>query len=130
MKRVSFTFITLLSTIVCYSQRVHTERSYEVIGLPDGDEVGDSLKIAIPLLAIGLLIAFFYFSGRNESEKKDESSFNFGCVGIILIGIGVIFLLPLLAWVEYIFVNIMNIGIFIAVVVFIIFLIYSFFSRD
>jgi len=130
MKRISVTIISLLSSVVSYSQRVYTERSYEVIGLPDGDEVGDSLKIAIPLLAIGLIIAFFYFSGRNASEKRDESSFNFGCVGIILIGIGVIFLLPLLAWVEYIFVNIMNIGIFIAVVVFIIFLIYSFFSRD
>ena len=130
MKRISVTIISLLSSIVSYSQRVYTERSYEVIGLPDGDEVGDSLKIAIPLLVIGLLIAFFYFSGRSETEKNDNSTFNFGCVGIILIGIAVIFLLPLLAWVEYIFVNIMNIGIIIAVVVFVIFLIYSFFSRD
>ena len=39
-----------------------------------------------------------------------------GCLGTILMIIGGIFLLPLLAWVEYIFQSALSIGIVIAVV--------------
>lgn len=125
MKNRLLTLILLLSTTALSAQRRYSERSYEVIGLPDGDEIGDSLIIAIPLLLIGFLIAYAFMWSKKDTDKVSDTSTNIGCFGIIIMAVGAFFLLPLLAWVEFIFVSIWSIGIAIIVVGVILYLIYS-----
>jgi len=114
-----------LINIVCFAQRRPTERSFEVIGLPDGDEIGNSLKIAIPLIIIGLLIAYIFMWSKTGTDKENNTYSYIGCLGIIIVAVGAFFLLPLLAWVEYIFTTILSIGIAIVVAGIIIYIIYS-----
>ena len=125
MKKVFTTALNMLTSIICFAQRGGTERSYEVIGLADGDEIAESLKIAIPFLIVGFLIAYIFIWSKKDTSKTDGASTNIGCLGIIIMAVGAFFLLPLLAWVEYIFVNIMTIGFAIVVVGVIIYFIYS-----
>ncbi|WP_130736934.1 hypothetical protein [Flavobacterium sp. J27] len=125
MKKLFTTVLTMLTSIICFAQRGGTERSYEAIGLADGDEIAESLKIAIPLLIVGFLIAYIFMWSKKDTSKTDDASTNIGCFGIIIMAVGAFFLLPLLAWVEYIFVNIMTIGFAIVVVGVIIYFIYS-----
>jgi len=129
MKKIFTIALSLLSSIICFAQRGGTERSYEIIGLADGDEIGESLKIAIPLLIVGFLIAYIFMWSKKDTSKTSNASANIGCLGIIIMAIGAFFLLPLLAWVEYIFVNIMTIGFAIVVVGVIIYFIYSALTR-
>lgn len=107
-KRLLLLFLTVLATASTYAQRGYDGSHLYDFGLPDGKEVGDSLLKAIPLLIIGFIILY--------TTSKMESTY-LGCLGTILMIIGGIFLLPLLAWVEYIFQSALSIGIVIAVVV-------------
>jgi hypothetical protein len=125
MKKLSITALAMLTSIICFAQRGGTERTYEIIGLADGDEIAESLKIAIPLIIVGFLIAYIFMWSKKEASNTSDASTNIGCLGIIIMAIGAFFLLPLLAWVEYIFVNIMTIGIAIVVVGVILYSIYS-----
>lgn len=93
------------------------ERSYEIVGLADGDEVADSLAIGIPLLIIGFLIAWFTMWSKSEEERQKEEGFGCGCFGIIIMGVGLIALLPLLTWVEAIVVSIVSVCTIIGIVV-------------
>ena len=56
------TLAMLLTSSVCVAQRY--QRSFEVFGFPDGEQMGDSLKIAIPLLLIGLFFVFVIAKGN------------------------------------------------------------------
>lgn len=128
--KILATITLLLTTILTYGQRgLDNRRSYEVWGLPDGDEVGSSLKIAIPLLIVGFLIAYIFMWSANDKEKKSDTSTNIGCFGIIVMAVGAFFLLPLLTWVEYIFVNIVTFGFAVLVVGVILFFIYGLFKK-
>ena len=130
MKNKLLTLILLLFTTALSAQRRYPEkRSYEVIGLPDGDEIGESLMIAIPLLLIGFLIAYAFMWSKKDTDKVSDTSSNIGCFGIVIMAVGAFFLLPLLAWVEFIFVNIMSIGLAIVVVGVILYFIYSAFKK-
>lgn len=125
MKKIYVTALIMLTSFICLAQPGVTERSYEVIGLADGDEIAKSLKIAIPFLIIGFLIVYIFMWPKKNSSKTSDASTYVGCLGIIIMAIGAFFLFPLLAWVEYIFVNIMTIGFAIVVVGVIIYFIYS-----
>jgi hypothetical protein len=121
----------LLTSFIYYlqahAQRRSSPRSFEVNGLPDADEVGKYLLIAIPFLLVGFIIAYISWWGKTEEKRNDNSSSanNFGCFGMVLIGIGVVCLVPLLAWVEFIFVSIWSVIFSVIVVVIFIVLIYS-----
>jgi len=119
----------VVTSIVCYAQRRPSKRSFEVIGLPDGDKIADSLKIAIPLLIVGFLIAYIFMWSKKDKDKIDNVSTNIGCFGIIVMAVGAFFLLPLFAWFEFIFSSIMSIVIAIIVVGVIFFIIYSIFTN-
>ena len=83
------TLAMLLTSSVCVAQRY--QRSFEVFGFPDGELMGDSLKIAIPLLLIGLFFVFVIAKGNKGSKTKDT----LGCIGWIILLIGVFFLIPI-----------------------------------
>ena len=108
------TLAMLLTSSVCVAQRY--QRSFEVFGFPDGEQMGESLKIAIPLLLIGLFFVFVIAKGNKGSKTKDT----LGCIGWIILLIGVFFLFPLLIWVEGIVASIWNILLVIGIVIVII----------
>ena len=64
------TLAMLLTSSVCVAQRY--QRSFEVFGFPDGEQMGDALKIAIPLLLIGLFFVFVKAFLVVGSEKQDS----------------------------------------------------------
>lgn len=109
-----------LCPVPCYPQRYRSERSYDIIGLADGDEIIEALQLGIPLLIIGFLIAYFSM-WRKQSEKGST----IGCIGIIIIGLGFIVLLPLWTWVEAIGVTLVNVVIGIGIIFAIIYYIYE-----
>ncbi len=121
-------WVLVFSPFNLFAQRYPTKRSYEIIELPDVSEIGEALKIAIPLLAIGFLIAYVFMWNKKSQEKESKLQ-SVGCLGIILMGVGIFFLLPLLAWVELIFVSALSIGIALIVIILIIVLIYSLFKK-
>lgn len=121
MKRKISTFIFLLAYCVnSYSQRYSSERTYDIIGLPGGSEIMDALKIGIPLLIVGFIIAYiFMWSKSNEEKQKGEGS-TMGCIGVIIMGIGFLALLPLWAWIEAVGVTLVSI-VFVIGIIFIIY---------
>lgn len=89
-------------------------RFFEDIGLPDGDEISESLAIALLLILIGFVITYIF----TRSEKSKNEGSNWGCLGIIILLIGVFFLLPLLAWVEVIFSSILSLGLCLIIIIY------------
>ena len=80
----------------------------------------DSLKIAIPLLIVGFLIAYIFMWSKKDISKEDNTSTNIGCFGVIIMGIGAIFLLPIISLTQDIINNIKTIGfaiVFIAIII-------------
>ena len=105
-------------------------RSFE-FGLPDGDEIGKCLIIAFPFILVGFLIANYVWWSKTEAERRNTTSIgnNFGCFGIVLIGIGFVCLFPLLTWIEYIFVSIYSLAFAIFVIAIIIYGLISLFKK-
>lgn len=99
-KRISTVFLSFYAVSECAAQRYRPERTYDIVGLPDGDEIADALKTGIPLIIAGLLIAYFSIWRKTDKEKQREKGSTIGCIGIIIIGIGLFVLLPLWTWVE------------------------------
>lgn len=128
MKKILLITLALLSNIICFAQRGGTERIYEVIGLSDGDNIVNALKIGIPTLILGYL--FIFLASKISKNKSDEGLPVIGCLGIIIIFVGIFFLLPLLSWVEYIFSSIISIGFALIVVAGIVYFIYSSFTKN
>ncbi len=111
-----FVLINLLFPIISVAQR-YTERMYEIVGLSEGEEIVDALKIGIPLIVIGFVIAWgFMWRKSNENKEVSNTSTTVGCLGIALIGIGFFALLPLLVWIEFGFSLILEVVIVIAIV--------------
>lgn len=127
MKRIFVAFSGLVLCICSMAQRYSPERSYDVIGLAGGDEISDCLTKGLPFLLIGLLILFACIKDvkKAEKEKKEAKESWFGCLGLVLIGISVIIMLPLLAWIEAIVVSIIGILFFVAII----FLIYNWITK-
>lgn len=89
MKKVLPILSSLIYVTNAFGQR-DNRRSYEVIGLPKGDEVSESLIIAIPLIIIGFLICYFTWWSKDAQKARDSSSSTssgkdtFGCLGVIV----------------------------------------------
>lgn len=92
-----------------YSQRYSSERTYDIIGLPGGNEIMDALKIGIPLLIVGFIIAYIFMWSKSDEEKQKGEGSTMGCIGVIIMGIGFLTLLPLWAWVEAVGVTLVSI---------------------
>lgn len=88
------------------------------IGLPSGNEVTVGLIIAIFIIPIGYLIL------RNSKENSSV-----GCLGTLFIGVGIIALLPMIAWFCSIMQLVVSIGLLIFIAVIIIILIYKIFNK-
>ena len=106
MNKLLFIFITSTIAIPLMARRSVTQRSYEILGLSNSKEISESLKVGIPLLLIGFIIAYVFMWGR---EKKDGPYTNIGFIGFVLMIIGGVYLIPLLTWVEYIFVSLYSV---------------------
>lgn len=112
----------LLYSLVLSSYREPSDRGWDWnnpdIGLPSGGEVGCGLLIAV--IAIPLEYLFLHMSENN-------SDISIGSIlGLILIGGGIICLIPLVAWICSIASVIVGIGITLFVVIAIIALIINF----
>ena len=128
MKKIIITFSSiLLFNYICFSQRGGTTRSFEIFGLANSNEIIDALKIGIPLLILGVFIIYLGYKPIIKSAAN-----TIGCLGYIVLATGIIFLVPLWTWIEYIFVNILAFGtaliIFGIIVTFICSLIYYLFK--
>jgi hypothetical protein len=112
-----FILVVLLAAVGLTGCVDHT-RTYNIIGLPGGDEILDSLKIALPLILVGSLIAYT-FSWRKKSDSESNKILTWiGYSGTIIILIGFLFLIPLWAWFEYIIVSLIKAWMTILVVAF------------
>lgn len=125
MKFISKWIVTaiasLFGVIAANAQRYSDDRLYDIVGLADGDEISNALGIGIPLIIVGLLIAYFSM-WRNKDNEKGST---IGCIGIVIIGIGLFALLPLWTWVEAIGVTLVNVIIGIGIILAIIYYIYK-----
>jgi len=128
--KIVIAFIAFLNSNIILSQRRYSEKGYEIVGLPDGDKIADSLIIGLPILLVGFLIAYFsMWSKEAQSKKEKNTSSNIGCIGVIIMIIGLFFLLPILLWLEFIFSSIYALGIGLFVVIFIIYGIYQLLNK-
>ena len=111
MKRLLFTSACLICCILCTAQRYSDTRSYDIIGLSGGEEISDCLGKGLPFLLVGLVIFFICFLRSRQAikENREDKGSWWGCLSLILIGIGIIIMLPLLAWIEAIVVFLISI---------------------
>lgn len=127
MKKI---FLLLISFVVyahCIAQRYDETRTYDIIGLANGDEIRECLIEGLPFLLIGLLLLFYNIKRLQlaTKENKEEKGSWSGCLALILIGIAIIIMLPLLAWIEAVFVSVYSILAVMAIIIFIIILIWE-----
>lgn len=90
------------------------------LGLPGGNEVLTGFIIAIIAIPIGYAI----LNAGEKENASDESLFP-GCLGVIFIGVGLVCLLPLVAWLFSILSAVFAIGFVAIVIIGIIALIFS-----
>lgn len=90
------------------------------LGLPGGNEVFTGLLIAIIAIPIGYIILN---SGKRDNSSED--SIFPGCLGVILIGGGIVCLLPMIAWIFSILSAIFTIGIIVVIIIVILAFIFS-----
>lgn len=113
----------------CVAQRYRSERSYDIVGLADSDEILEALQLGIPLIIVGFLIAYFSMWRKTEKEKASESGSTIGCIGTIIIGIGFLVLIPLWTWIEVIGITLVNVVLCISIILAILYYIYEVFKK-
>lgn len=123
--KVSTVFLSFFVASECAAQRYRPERTYDIVGLADGDEIVNALKIGIPLIIVGLLIMYFSMWRKADKEKQGGKGSTIGCIGIIIVGIGFFILLPLWTWVEAIGVTLVSVVFGLAIIFAIIYYIYE-----
>lgn len=108
----------LVCPISCFAQRYYSERSYNIVGLADRSEIRDCLVKGLPFFLIGLTIFLIciHQSKQAVKEKREYKESRFGCISLILMGIGFILMLPLWAWIEAIGVTLLYVAIGIAII--------------
>jgi hypothetical protein len=109
--------MTLFSPLYAYEPRGRI-RDFPNIGLPQGSEVGIGFIVALIVLPLGFMII----------RSSKDSSYG-GCLGMILMGIGIIALLPLLAWLFSIINLVVGIGFLAFIVLAIIALVYKLLNK-
>jgi len=79
-----------------------TRRSFEIFGLASRHEVINSLLIGVPVILLGYLIVRLSWWNKTVRKRNTESSVGnvVGCLGLIIMLAGAIFLFPLLMWLE------------------------------
>jgi len=132
MRKVFLITLTMFLSFTSFAQREPwddgrggTEPGYEVIGLHDGDTVVNYLKIALPLLIIGFLISYLSMWSKKDTSQISDTESKVGCLGMIIMGVGVFFLIPLLGWVELIGKSLMSLGFFLMIIIGLIYIVYS-----
>ncbi|MDE6191655.1 MAG: hypothetical protein K2G47_08560 [Muribaculum sp.] len=115
MKRLMLFIYHFFYFVLCFSQ----ERSFDIVGLADGDEIIDALKLGIPLIVLGLLIVYIPRWRKSDKENQDEKGSTIGCIGMVIIGIGFLILIPLWTWVETIVVTLVSV-VFVLAIIFLI----------
>ena len=110
--------MSLCNVNLAIAQRYDDTRTYDIIGLPDGDEVIECLTMGIPVLLAGLILLFLLskFSDKNKDENNN-SGWWCGCLSVILIGISIFIMLPLFSWIEAIVVSIVSIVCILGIIV-------------
>lgn len=102
----------------CWAQRYDGMRTYDIIGLANGEEISDCISKGLPFLVVGLII--FYICIKKSKlaikENREEKGSWWGCISLILIGISIIIMLPLLAWVEAVTVSIISLLAIVAII--------------
>lgn len=106
-----------MCSFLCNAQTYR--RSYEVTGLPKSNTVVDSLMIGVPLLIIGFVLAWLFMWKDANNEKPKEGFPVIGIIGLFIMGIGFVFLLPLLVWIEAIGGILISIAILIGIILFV-----------
>ena len=116
IKRGSLFLTSLLSSLSAFTRDYSGHRYYgdADIGLPNGNEVGIGLVIALIAIPIGYLII-----NMSKSNSGEDNMF-VGCLGLLFIGGGIVSLLPLLAWLCAIANIVIGIGFILFIVVFVI----------
>lgn len=109
--------LILFSPLYAYEPRGRM-RDFPNIGLPQGSEVGIGCIVALIVLPLGFIII----------RSSKDSSYG-GCLGMILMGIGIIALLPLLAWLFSIINLVVGIGFLAFIVLVIIALVYNLLNK-
>ena len=95
MKGNAISLMLFFAGISLTGQPHHT---YEITGVASGEEIVESLKIAIPLILIGLFIAWLFMWRHQDSN---DGSTGIGCLGILIMGAGFFCLIPLFSWLEF-----------------------------
>ncbi len=128
MKRILSLFCTTFFNTLCQAQRYTRTRTYDVVGLADGEEISDCIEKGLPFLIIGLITLYICIKNSKQAtkENREEKGSWWGCLSLVLIGIGIIIMLPLLAWIEAVTVSIINILAIVAIV----FLIYEWIKNN
>lgn len=116
MKRLLTMLSFAAAPLVCFAQRPHT---YDVVGLPDGGEIAEALKIGLPFIIGGVIVAWLSLK-LGHNEKGESKGGWFGCLGLISVVIGIIALIPLFAWMEAIVVSIVTVVGVVALIVLIV----------
>lgn len=98
-------------------------RSYEIYGLPPGEEVLKYLLYAI-LCFFGAFLIIKIFANSKEESSSENTNYS-GCFAWILVLGGVFCLVPLFAYIEFIFMNLLYLGVALFILLMIIALIYS-----
>ncbi len=102
MRKLFFIICGLLFTCYCLPQRYDSKRLYD-FGLPDSKEISHTLPIAIVCLIVGFIICWVTMWRKSPEEKANPDKISYiGCGGCLIMIVGVLFLLPLLAYVELI----------------------------
>lgn len=128
-KLISILAHLIACPLLCFSQRYSQERIYDIVGVADGDEVLESLKLGIPLLAVGFLIAYFSMWRKPDKETQNSSGTAIGCIGLIIMAVGFFMLIPLWTWVEAIGMTLISVAFGLAIIFAIIYFIYNSFKK-
>lgn len=118
IKRLIIQLILLLFPFSAFAQHPGP-RSFEVTGLPDGKEVMETLPAGLGYIALGIILIAIIVRRGNQNDNSMDSPvekglFGCGCLSLI---IGVVYLVPLLTWIEYGFVSVVCIIAIISVVI-------------
>lgn len=120
MKITSKLLIGMICLILCPLCNAQTyRRSYEVTGLPKSNTVVDSLMVGVPLLIIGFAIAWLFMWKDANKGKPKEGFPVLGVIGLLIMGIGFVFLLPLLTWIEAIGAILISIALLVGIILFV-----------
>lgn len=114
----------IISTESLFGQRGYDmPRSYEIYGLAPGEEVLKYFGYAILSFFVAFLVIKI-FGNTNENSSSENSNYS-GCFAWILVLGGIFCLVPLFAYIEFIFMNLLYLGLLLFIILIIIALVYS-----